>query len=250
MATIGFIMASIACPAGRQAGRWFYTSVSAAVALTVFAGFARSYYLSHWLTPPARTPEITPLIHVHAAVFTSWILLQLLQPALIAADRRTLHRRLGVAGAGLAILVWVFGNLASLEAIKVGYKGLGDPYAFYAITFFSMQAFAIVTALAIAKRNRPATHKRLMLLSSAAILEAAVGRLPLQLVADTAPLSFYIGADAIIVAGIIYDRATDGRVHPVWIWGGGLLVLSQVLRVAIMHSAPWLAFAHAAAELV
>ena len=236
-------------PAAGRSDRLFFTFMGAAVAVTVFAGFARSYYLSHWLTPPARTPEITPLLHIHAVVFTLWIFLQPVQPALIASGRRDIHRKLGYAGAALALLVWVLGNLASIEAMKVGYKGLGDPYAFYAITFFSMQAFAIVTALGIHKRNRADTHKRLMLLSSASILEAAVGRLPLQMVVNTAPLSFYRGADLIIVAGIVYDWRSRGRVHPVWIWGGGALVASQVLRVAIMNTDPWLAFAHAMARL-
>ncbi|HEX8535672.1 MAG TPA: hypothetical protein VF662_16035 [Allosphingosinicella sp.] len=220
-----------------------------AVAATVFAGFARSYYLSHWLTPPARTPEITPLLHIHAIVFTLWILLQVVQPALIAGGRVGIHRKLGWFGAALAVMVWLLGNSASIEAMKVGYKGLGDPYAFYAITFFSMQAFAIVVALGILRRGDGDAHKRLMLLSSAAILEAAVGRLPLQMVVDTAPLSFYLGADLIILAGILYDWRTRGRMHGVWIWGGGALVASQIIRVAVMNTGPWLAFAHAMARL-
>jgi hypothetical protein len=223
--------------------RLFFTGMGLAVAVIVFAGFARSYYLSHWLAPPARTPKITPLLHVHATVFTLWILLGVAQPALIAAGRRQAHRLLGYAGAGLAFAVWLLGNMASVEAMRVGYKGVGDPYAFYAITFFSMQAFGIIVLLGIWKRSEADAHKRLMLLSSAAILEAAVGRLPLQMVVDTAPLSFYLGADLIIVAGILYDRACHGRVHKVWIWGGGALVASQFLRVAIMNTEPWLAFA-------
>ncbi len=220
------------------------------MAVTVFAGFARSYYLSHWLTPPARTPEITPLLHIHATVFTLWILLQVVQPALIASARVGVHRKLGWFGAALALMVWLLGNLASIEAMKVGYKGVGDPYAFYAITFFSMQAFGIIVALGILRRGDGDAHKRLMLLSNAAILEAAVGRLPLQMVVDTAPLSFYLGADLLILAGILYDWRSRGRVHPVWIWGGGALVASQFLRVAIMNTGPWLAFAHAMAALV
>jgi hypothetical protein len=156
---------------------------------------------------------------------------------------------LGSVGALLALMVWGLGNLASIEAMEVGYKGLGDPYAFYAITFFSMQAFGIVVALGIAWRKHAERHKRLMLLSGAAILEAAVGRLPLEMVASTAPLSFYVGADLIIIAGIIYDKATNGRIHPVWIWGGGALVASQALRVAIMNTDAWLAFARFMAGL-
>ncbi len=74
-------------------------------------------------------------------------------------------------------------------------------------------------------------------------------RIPLDIVAATAPLSFYLGADLIILAGIVYDWRSRGRVHNVWLWGGGLLIASQVLRVAIMGTAPWLAFAHAMARL-
>ncbi|HEX8257855.1 MAG TPA: hypothetical protein VF589_09480 [Allosphingosinicella sp.] len=234
----------------RPAGRLFYSAMGLLIAAIVFAGFARTYYLSHWLTPPARTPEITPLLHLHALVFTGWILLQAAQPALVARGRVGLHRALGYGGAGLAFAVWLLGNSAAVEAIEAGYKGVGDPYAFYAITFFSIQAFGIIVALGIARRRDAEAHKRLMLLSSAAILEAAVGRLPLDLVEATAPLSFYLGADLVIAAGILHDLAVRGRVHAVWAWGGGLLVASQILRVAIMDTGPWLAFARAMAALV
>ncbi|HEV2746564.1 MAG TPA: hypothetical protein VGW34_04610 [Allosphingosinicella sp.] len=233
----------------RQTDRIFFTGMGLFVAVLVFAGFARTYYLSHWLEPPARTPDITPLLHLHAIVFTGWTLLQAAQPALIARGRVALHRALGTAGAGLALMVWLLGNLAAVEAIHAGYKGVGDPYAFYAITFFSIQAFGLIVVLGILRRRDAAAHKRLMLLSSAAILEAAVGRLPLELVVETAPLSFYLGADLIILAGIVYDWASRGRVHPVWAWGGGALVASQALRVAIMDTGPWLAFARAMAAL-
>jgi hypothetical protein len=160
------------------------------------------------------------------------------------------HKRVGGAGVIVAGLVWALGNWAAIEAIHVGYRGLGDPYAFYAITFFSIQAFALIVALGVWKRRDAETHKRLMLLSNAAILEAAVGRLPLDAVVATAPLSFYLGADLVILAGAAYDKLTRGQVHAVWIWGGGALVLSQLLRVAIMHTEPWLAFARLMAGLV
>lgn len=234
---------------GQREDRLFFTFMGAFVALLVFAGFARSYYLGHWLEAPARAPALTPLLHLHALVFSAWIMLGVVQPALIARGRPDLHRRLGMAAAGLALLVWLLGNLAAVEAIERGYKGVGNPYAFYAVTFFSIQAFGLIVLLGILKREQPDTHKRLMLLSSAAILEAAIGRLPLALVVQTAPLSFYLGANIVIVAGAAYDLARSGRIHPVWLWGGGALVASQALRVAIMDTAPWLAFAHWAAGL-
>ena len=47
------------CPAAaeRSGGRLFYTVMGVAIALLVFAGYAQSYYLTHWVHPPARAPE-------------------------------------------------------------------------------------------------------------------------------------------------------------------------------------------------
>lgn len=238
-----------AVPAERSGGRAFYTFMGLAIALVVFAGYAQSYYLTRWLEPPARAPELTALLHLHALSFTAWILFGVLQPGLVVSGRVEMHRRVGLAGVGLALLVWALGNVAAVEAIHVGYRGLGDPHAFYAITFFSIQAFAIIVALGIWRRDDGEAHRRLMLLANAAILEAAVGRLPLEAVVKTAPLSFYLGADLVILAGIAHDKLTAGRVHGVWLWGGGLLVLSQLVRLAIMHTEPWLAFARVMAGL-
>jgi hypothetical protein len=232
-----------------QQDRLFYTGMSLYVAAVVFAGFARTYYLSHWFDPPPRMPPMSPLLHVHAFFFTLWIILTVVQPALIAGGNRKLHRRLGWFTAAVAIPVWLFGNIVSAQSMKIGYRAMGDPYAFYTITFFSMQAFGILVLTAILKRRDSETHKRLMLLSSAAILEAAFGRLPLHIIEAGAPLSFYVGSELIILAGIFYDRSTRGRVHPVWAWGGGALVASQIFRVAIMQTGPWLAFAHAVSVL-
>lgn len=240
---------SVSLPAARE-GSLFYMIVGLLIVGLVFAGYAQSYYLARWSQVPARAPELTALIHVHALSFTGWMLLGAVQPWLVQSGNIAAHRRWGTFGVGLAGLVWALGNWAAIEAIHVGYKGLGDPYAFYAITFFSIQAFAIIVVLAVWKRRDPEAHKRLMLLSNAAILEAAVGRLPLDAVVQTAPISFYLGADLVILAGAAHDKLTRGRVHAVWLWGGGLLVLSQLFRVAIMNTEPWLAFARMMAGLV
>jgi uncharacterized membrane protein YozB (DUF420 family) len=235
--------------ARQQQDRFFYTGMSLAVALVVFAGFAQTYYLSHWFAPPPRMPPMTPLLHVHAFFFTLWIALTVVQPALIAGGHRQLHRKFGVVAVCVAILVWVLGNIVSAQSMRIGYRTLGDPHAFYTVTFFSMQAFGIIVLTAILKRRDAEAHKRLMLLSSAAILEAAFGRIPLHVIELTAPASFYVGSELIILAGITYDRATRGRVHWVWSWGGGALIASQVLRIAIMQTGPWLAFAHAVSTI-
>jgi hypothetical protein len=232
-----------AAPRRWRNDRLFYTGMGVVVALAVFAGFSRSYYLSHWFETPRGTPEVGLLLHVHGAVFTAWVLLNVVQPALIAGRNTALHRKLGYAGAAIAVAMVVLGNIAAVAAMHGGFIGLGDQRAFYAIPFFAINCFAVIVFFAIRWRNRAETHKRLILLSGTQIVEAAVARMPADLIVAGAPVSFMAGADLIIVAGVAYDLVSRGRVHKVWLWGGGLVLLSQILRLAIANTAPWLAFA-------
>jgi hypothetical protein len=78
--------------------RRFYLSMAIASAAGIFLGFARTFYLKTYFA----TPALPLVLHVHGAVFTSWILFFVAQTALIADDRVQVHRRLGYAGAFLA----------------------------------------------------------------------------------------------------------------------------------------------------
>jgi uncharacterized membrane protein YozB (DUF420 family) len=243
-------MATIAAPqARRRNDRLFYTGTGLYLAALVFAGFARSFYLSHWFAPPRGTPDIGPLLVMHGIVFTGWVGLMVVQPMLIAQKKRKLHRRLGYAGAVLAALMVVLGNLVAIAAMHGGFKGLGDPYAFYSVPFFAIQGFAIAVALAILWRERAETHKRLMVLASVIVVEAGTARLPLAAVDAGAPFSFFAGGDIVIVAGILYDLWSRGRIHPAWLWGGGAVVASQIGKLLVSQTAAWLGFAHMMAGL-
>ncbi|MGH7577880.1 MAG: hypothetical protein ACREM1_22505 [Longimicrobiales bacterium] len=50
-------------------------------------------------------------------------------------------------------------------------------------------------------------------------------------------------ADVFLAALVFYDLATRGRLHPATLWGGGFLLASGPLRVAIGYSRPWQDFA-------
>jgi len=52
-------------------------------------------------------------VHMHAAVYVSWLVLLTVQTVLIGRGRITPHRRLGIFGAGLAALVVVTGLMAT-----------------------------------------------------------------------------------------------------------------------------------------
>ncbi|HEX8363817.1 MAG TPA: hypothetical protein VF603_00865 [Allosphingosinicella sp.] len=238
-----------AAPRRARNDRLFYTGMGALVLLLAIAGFARSYYLAGWFETPAGTPEITLLLHAHGAACTLWLALMVIQPLLIAGKNRRLHRRLGWFGLGVAVAMVLLGNAAAIAAMHVGFIGLGDPLVFYAVPFFAINSFAVTAFFAFLWRERAETHKRLILLANVAILNAAVARIPLAAVQSGAPFTFTFLPDVIVLAGILYDWRTRGRIHRVWIWGGLAMLVSQIVMFPVMGSAAWHGFAEAMAGL-
>lgn len=243
-------MASIASPATRiRSDRLFYTLMGSVIAAVTFWGFSASFYLSPWMARPPLAPDWTPMLYLHGAVFSGWMVLMVVQPALIASRNLRLHRSLGYAGAGLAAAMAMVGNVTAIAAMHGGFRGLGDPYVFYAVPFFAINSFAVAALLAIVWRNRSETHKRLILLANVGILGAAVARIPMTEVQAGAPFTFTFLPNLITVAGIVYDWRTRGRVHPVWIWGGLAMLASQIVMFPVMGSGWWHNFAEAMAAL-
>src|SRR5438093_1606407 len=71
-----------AAPVSRSEHR-FYVTMALAILITVFWGFAPSYYFKPFA--PVETHPLPILIHAHAIVFSAWILLLLCQTTLVTA---------------------------------------------------------------------------------------------------------------------------------------------------------------------
>ena len=59
----------------------------------------------HWrrdLKSAFGTPALRPVYHLHGCLFTCWMLLLIVQPALVAVRRTDVYRKLGVVGGVLA----------------------------------------------------------------------------------------------------------------------------------------------------
>ena len=235
--------AAQAIPRPRWSGeRRFYTGMAIAMAVTVYAGFARSFFLRplfpEWPSPPEA------IFYVHGALFTGWFVLLVAQTSLVAVGRTDLHRRLGIAGGVLAAVMVAVGVAGALVAARrpTGFVGIPVPgLQFLAVPIADMVLFSSFVALALWKRSDPQTHKRLMLLASLNLVTPAIGRWPGVLAMG--PLAFFALTDLFVVAMAVFDRRTRARVHPATLWGGVALVLSQPLRLAVSGTGAWLAFA-------
>lgn len=241
-------MVSVATQVQPLSERRFFTWMSAAMAAVAFAGFARTYYLVGFHDAP--TPLLTPVVHLHGALSTAWILLLILQARLIANGRRDIHRRIGMAGLAVAAAILVTGIFVALHSVRRVHTAanagtLADPYVFLIFPFASVGLFVLFVALGIARRNRPDAHKRYMLLATSSLIVPALARIVTQVThgAVAGVVGAMVLVNVFLVAMVVHDLNTRGRLHPVTLWGGTVTVLSEVLRFSIGYSEPWQSFA-------
>jgi hypothetical protein len=234
------VESSLVMPGGiaqeRSRDHRFFTGMALACALTVFIGFAPTYYLRSAFDGP---PVPTPLVHLHGAVFTAWIVLFMAQTSLVAAGRTDLHRRLGAVGAGLVLALLVVGWFTAIEGARRGRTPPGGPppLAFLSVPMGTLAVFAILVVIGLANRRRRDTHKRLMLLATIALLTPAIARFRSFL--PGGPLLAIGGTTLFVLACMGYDRLSHGRIHPAFLWGGLFLIISLPVRFAVGGTAAW-----------
>lgn len=226
-------------PSSRTLERLFFGLMSLIILTIIFAGFAHTYYLAGTV----RAPLPNLLIHVHGAAFTLWIVLFLTQTALIATRNVKLHRTLGVGGFTLAAVMVVLGVFAAVDAMRRQSGPLGlDPKSFFIIPISDMLLFAIFVAASFLSRRKPEAHKRLILIATIALTDAAVGRWPIPLFVHHPPTQDIVPLTLLLMIAA-FDLATLRRVSRSTLWAGCLLLAVHVIRVPIGLGHPWHAFA-------
>lgn len=157
-----------------QRSRFFMWQAIACAAIAVF-GFLPTY----WLQLPAGTFVGSPLLHIHGALCTAWVLFLISQAWLVSEGKIRDHRDWGLAGISLATAVVVVGYATAIFGLHERLaRGEGDrARAFLSTPFTAITLFAIFVAAAIACTHRPEWHKRLMIAGTVSLVNAAAARL-------------------------------------------------------------------------
>ncbi len=221
----------------------FFSVMAALSAATILTGFSRPYYFK----VIAGTRLFPLFVHVHAVVFTSWLVLFVVQAALVARGRVDIHRRLGVAGGVLAGLMILIGLATAVLAAKSGYRGVPgqearDPQTFLIVPLRDVAVFAAFTGLGLYFRRKVQLHKRLMLLGViGGLMPAGVSRLPGM---NSFPPAIGGIMLLFLIACPVYDFARYRRAYPAYLLGAlvSLLSLAPVTQRLAMNPA-WTRFA-------
>jgi len=229
-------------PIGARYDRQFYTGMAIAAAVVVFVGFAPTYFLRG----SYQTTSLPTYLQVHGFLFTTWIGLFIAQTSLVAVRRTNVHRRLGWAMAALAVVMVVVGTTAGIWSMRrqVDAGFVKEAQAFLTTPLFSMMAFAGFVGAAIVRRRDSQIHKRLMLLATISILDAAVARLPLEFLRASS-WNYLPTTDVFLLTAILYDVVSRRTVHAPYVWGGLVLIIEQALRIPVGETAAWQALAGA-----
>src|SRR6476469_2666335 len=152
MATVATSQAGKQLASAGAYDRMFYSGMAIAMAVTVFIGFARTYYLSAYFGTHGTIGgrPFSTIIRVHAMLFTAWVLLFIAQTLLVATHRVAIHRRLGVAVGAVAAMMIVVGTATARDLARGGGAPAGiDPRAFLAVPLGDMAVFFVLVATAL-----------------------------------------------------------------------------------------------------
>jgi hypothetical protein len=197
-------------------------------------------------------PPYPMILHVHSAVFVTWLVAFTAQILLIRAGNPALHRRLGMA---MVFGVGVLAVVGPLTAYTIQNLNFGTPRsdpAFFSVQLGDLIGFVGLSVAGIALRKQVAAHKRLMMLAILQLSTAGFARWLGGTIGAAYPFGYWgqsfwatflilhLTNDVLALGIGVHDLLTRGRLHPAYVaglaWGFGW----QVIHVSLYLSPGWL----------
>lgn len=218
--------------------RYFYFLMSLLVAAVIVYGFSQTIgenlLHAHPLPPFVLT--------IHALAFSGWVVFFMLQSALVRTRNVRIHRTLGWFGVALAVTMLVLGTWTAIAMDRFHIR-LEPPSAAFLEAFLIVQlgylyVFGVLFALAIYWRRAPEFHRRLMLMATCTLTDAAFGRFPEHWIGFS--VFGALGVAALLLLGVARDLIVDRRVHKAYLYGvPALLVCEAIFEYTNAHASPW-----------
>lgn len=241
-------------PRAHSIDRWIYVGMAAWFILIVLTGFVPDSLMKIAAVQAGTRPAFPMILHVHAVLMGSFLLLLLAQTTLVALGRCDLHVRLGVLGMVLAPALVVAGFLLvptnyqmAVEMSQSGAAGKAGMAARIPIleNVLLMQTkvgilFPLFLSIGLrARRQDAGLHKRMMILATAVPLSAAFARMPwIPSTMPASPLSLEIGVLFAATPMFVWDVIRNRSVHRAYlIWFA--IYAAAMAVVGLCWGQPW-----------
>ncbi|MEO7277528.1 MAG: hypothetical protein ABIW33_05850 [Sphingomicrobium sp.] len=243
--------------------RWIFVGMAAWFIVIVLAGFVPDSMMKVGMVEAGARPPFPPILHVHAVLMGTFLLLLLAQTLMVATGRGALHKQVGIAAFVLVPALVVVGMILAPTMYYQAWGGanFGPPPVRAAlapvvpllenILLLQITAglmFATFIAIALtARAGNSGLHKRMMILATAVPLVASIDRM--HWLPSTFPVS-PVASDFYLLAAVspmfIWDVVRNRRVHQAyWIWLG--IYVPVAVAVTMLWDTPaW----HSAARAI
>ena len=235
------VPATAAAPAPTTARRFrpsFSFWMILAMCFFVFGGFGMHSFVPalHGNFPPAP-----PVVHLHGLVFIAWMILLLVQSALVSAGNVKLHRALGTWGIAQGTATILIGLMMQLVASGAGHaagRPAGTDGLYLGLLAFF--GFAVMFALAIRNRTRPDIHRRMILFAMLPVLPPGVNRFWANALGLDDPVPtfwLYLTLWSMAAAILVHQWRRTGRIDRYSAFAAGWIVVQGVVHEAVVGSA-------------
>jgi hypothetical protein len=241
---------------GEFVDRWIFVFMAGLFFVTVLLGFIPDSIGKVMMLRAGLRPPFPIVLHFHAVLMGSWILLLLAQTTLMATGRSAFHKQLGIAGFVLAPAIVIVGSFVIPAMYRYNWalahsvppEVLGIPIGVAERFMSSLVAFQIMAGVLFsvfviiglrARRNDPGTHKRLMILATAIPLPAAIDRITwLPTSYPESALSPLLYTIAWIAPMLAWDLIRNRRLHRAYVIWFALFVPAGCVAANLWFT-PW-----------
>lgn len=237
-------------PRAHAIDRWIYVFTAASFVAIVLAGFIPDSLGKIAAVQAGARPPFPPVLHVHAVLMGSFLLLLLAQTWLVATGRNALHMRLGLVSMVLAPAMVVAGFVlaatnyhgvwaaAQVRPEMQEVVGIVDNILLLQLRIGILFPIFLWIGLR-ARKHDPGLHKRMMILSIAVALPAGIDRIPwLPSTMPASPLGAELWLLVAVSPLLIWDLLRNRYLHRAWwIWLG--LMVPVAVLTSLLWNTPW-----------
>lgn len=238
-------------PRAHAVDRWIFVGMAAWFIFVVLVGFIPDSIMKVGMVRAGARAPFPAIMHVHAVLMGTFLLLLLAQTIMVATGRCEQHKKVGIAAFVLVPALIVVGMILAPtnyhQAWDAAHFGPPQVQAALAPVIPRLENILLLqiaaglmfgTFMAIALSARKANsglHKRMMFLATAVPLVASIDRMTwLPTTLWTSPMSSDFYLLAAVSPMLIWDVVRNRRVHEsYWIW------LSIYAPVAILVDMIW-----------
>lgn len=242
-------------PRAHAIDRWIFVFMAVWFIALVLTGFIPDSITKIGLVRAGERPPFPLVMHMHAVLMGSFLLLLLAQTWLMATGRKAYHMQLGLAAFVLAPALVVVGFIlaptmyhqtydmlqsAPPEAKEKLQKALSFSENIKLVQIYAGVLFSVFLVIGLRARRRDSgLHKRMMILATAIPMPAGIDRIhwiPSSL--PESPLTPILYTMAAVLPMFVWDVVRNRSVHRAyWIWLGLFLPVGVVVNA--LWDTPW-----------